>query len=503
MSQLPEFCNPIEAEKILKSTTNPKHKAQILLMLDAGLRVSEVTNLSWKDLDFRKRILKVQSLKKRDNDQPPRQIPMSERLYDSFAELVDKKGKSEGYVFANPKGAPPSRQSVNNLLRGIESKSPEIVRLHPHKLRHTFATNLRAQGAKIEDIRDLLGHEKTDTSLIYAHADPEELRRKIEASQPKKTWYQRAKIFLGLQNKRRRLQVITTDPRLLVGRINEVKQIEKLISKNISVIITGEIGVGKSHLLNNLKFDKPVLEIDDCKDFKKSVLGIILHLFQGDKLTAQKLIFADQTPDKIDAKVSKESLINLCLLLKQITEKNEYILKIGDLDSVTPSVVKALQVLKEHFVIITTSRAVKMENTSFLWDFDKIEIKPLSREDSLKLFHRLLVTEEIENLEFVRNKIYETSEGNPRIITELSERLLKEDFINGEITEEICNGYLGRQTKEIDMSIYLLLIFGSLVVLKYIGRETGEESFRFIGSCIMIVMLFARYFFNAVRRKNI
>lgn len=72
-------------------------------------------------------------------------------------------------------------------------------------------------------------------------------------------------------------------------------------------------------------------------------------------------------------------------------------LKIGD--SVTPTVVRALQLLKDHFVILTTSRAVKMSTTSFLWDFEKVEIKPLTKVDSLRLFHQL--TNDLEELTFI------------------------------------------------------------------------------------------------------
>ncbi len=503
MSTTLEFCLPNETELILKSMKSEKHKAMILLMLDAGLRVSEMTNLDWLDLDFRRKVINVKSLKKREKDKVVRSIPMSSRVYDAFADYVQKKGKQKGFVFATESGTAPTRQTVNYLLRKIESENPEIERLYPHKLRHTFATGLRANGAELEDIRDMLGHEKLETSLIYAHVDPEKLRAIINKAQPKKSLWDRFKGW-ATPKKQNKISIITSDPRLLIGRDYEVKQIEKLIEKEVSILITGPVGIGKTHLINNLKFSRTILEIDDCKDFKKSIASIILHLFGGDKEQAAQLIFSSSDRSTLELKMSKHSLPNLCELLKQITTKNEYILKIADLDQVTPGTVKALQILKEHFIVITTARNIKIENTPFCWDFEKIELKPLKREESLRLFHRLTDSYQIEDIEFVRNKVHDTAEGNPRAIFELSQRITKEPYINGKIVEEIANNYLGKVVKEIDMSIYLLFLFiAGFAFMKVRGREMGEEGWRTISGGIMIILLFARYFFSKTRRRTI
>jgi integrase/recombinase XerD len=498
-----DFLLPQETQTILDNTKSVSDRLKILLLHDAMMRVSEMTNLDWKDIDFRRRIITVKSLKKKDKGSE-RQIPMSDRIYDEFAEYVKEKGKErKGLVFATSNGTAPSRQSMNYLLRKTEKKTPEIQgKLHPHLFRHSGATNMRANGATIEDIRDMLGHERVETSLIYAHADPERIRQIINTATPKKTFFERLKERI-FPVKKRKVQIITATTEI-IGRETEIKKIEQLLSKEISIILTGKIGIGKTHILNNLKFGKPVLEIDDCKDFKKSIANILLHLFTGDKEAVAQLIFDKSDRSEIERKMSKHSLINICDLLREVTQPKEYILKIGDIDQITPSVVKALENLKEHFVIITSARNIKMENTSFAWDFEKVEIKELKREDSLRLFHRLTDTFEIQEIEFVRNKVYDTSEGNPRAIVELAQRITKEDFINARNVEEICNSYLGRVVKEIDMSLpFLLLFIIAFAILKVRGREMGEEGWRTISGGIMIILLFARYFFSKTRRRTI
>lgn len=81
------------------------------------------------------------------------------------------------------------------------------------------------------------------------------------------------------------------------------------------------------------------------------------------------------------------------------------------------------------------------------------------------------------------------------MITELAERIRRQSVVDAYVVDEICNTYLGRQTCEIDVSRYLLLIFGGLIIFKCIGRETGKQGLTFIGSAIMVLVMFGRCFF--------
>jgi site-specific recombinase XerD len=54
------------------------------------------------------------------------------------------------------------------MIKQLENMNPEVEDVHLHKLRHSFATSLRATGAELEDIRDALGHSRLETSLINA-----------------------------------------------------------------------------------------------------------------------------------------------------------------------------------------------------------------------------------------------------------------------------------------------------------------------------------------------
>lgn len=504
-AQTLDFHTRDEQEALLKVVTNPRHKVLLLLMLDAGCRVSEACSRQWEDCDFRQRTLSIYSLKKRGKEHV-RTLPLSARLYDAFAELLETKGvTAKGYIFPSKKeGEPISRHAAYKMLKRLGDDHPQLGETKPHKLRHTFATNLVANGAELLQVRDLLGHEDARTTQIYTHSDPAQLRALMDANASRaphwQVWKKRLVRILGFTQPQRRINLITTDAAFLVGRDKELKTITDLVNRDISVILTGSIGVGKTHLLQSVAFDRPTLVIDDAKEFKKSIAGALLHIL-GDKEAVASMLYQTSDLKALEKKVSGESLPNLVQTLIDATQPREYLLKIGNVDSITPTVIKALEKLKEHFTIITTAREIKMGSTSFVWDFERVELKPLDRPDSRKLIYRLIGDLEVSDLDAVMTKVYETADGNPRMIRELCERLRKEPVLSLEVVNEVADGYLGRQTQEIDMSVYLLLILGGFVGLRYYGRETGEKDLQFIGGCIMIVLLFARYFFNSTRRK--
>lgn len=498
-----KFLTIAEIDLVLSKVTNVSHRAQLLFMVDTGLRVSELIALKWSDINIRKREVRIRSLKKRGEKEAYRFVPMSERLFAALAELVTKKGKTDTYLFpGNADGKPITRASVNKWLTSLGNDHPDLPRdLHPHLFRHTFATTLRANGAEVADIQNLLGHERQDTTLIYAHADRDRLRTLIQAASPRPTFWARLRSTLfPVAPARLNLPAVLIPE--LVGRDEEAKRIQKLLANKISVIVTGPAGIGKKFLLESISYPMKVLEIDDISDFKKSIASALVHLL-GSKEAVASLLYNTTDPNALRTKVGKESLPNLCKLLTDACDKKEYILRINDLDRLTPTVAKALDILKDHFVIVTSARSIPLDKSSFVWAFEKLDLKPLSRTDTLRLFHRLTADLVMQETEWIQTKVWDTSAGNPRMTIELAERIRTELVIDAYVVDQICNDYLGKQTREIDASPYLLLGFGSLIIFKYLGREAGEQGMTFIGSAVMVIALFARYFLRIGKRKSL
>lgn len=509
MEELKEKIVPNEQlEEYLKHLSNPKHRLQVLIMRDAGLRVSELIKLKWSDFDFRTRTLKVGTLKSRSSDKKTRVVPITQRIFETAAELSEKiKPVQEEYLFPSAKrGGHIHRQSVNQTLTNLAKKHASLDRIAPHDLRHTAITALVANGGTSVEAQNFAGHNNYQTTTIYLHDDKDKIREKLEQSSRKKlTTFQKIKSQFVRKKEKPVLHLATFDNRFLVGRENEIKQINTLLSKDVSVIIVGELGTGKSHILKHLRFpkDKKVFRFDDLKLLKKSILATILELFQGDKEQAKNLIYEGKEDTEISKLISKDSLPSLCRLLCQIVKKNEYILAIDEVDTITPSAVRAIEILKTQFQIITTARSVKLQNASFVSDFEKIDLKNLDRVEGIRLIRKLASGLKIQNFEHFQNHIYNSSEGNPRIIYELVERARKEEFVDEIFVEEISSNYLGRTIKEIDVAFPLLACVAVLFAFWIYSHSESINSMRVLKFGLMVVVMFGRSLLRFFRKNTL
>lgn len=175
-----------EQEELIRiSADNSRNHVIILLMLHAGCRITEALNLCTSNIDFRGRLVHISSLKKRkDHKVRVRKVPLSHLLYKALIDYCTQMNLSGDQMLFERNGVMLTRTAINKVLRKYEMRSSLLAgtNIHPHKLRHTFATMLRTEGAKTEDIKDALGHQNISTSLIYAHQEPKTLKDLVEAS---------------------------------------------------------------------------------------------------------------------------------------------------------------------------------------------------------------------------------------------------------------------------------------------------------------------------------
>ena len=143
-----------------------------------------------------------------------------------------------------------------------------------------------------------------------------------------------------------------------------------------------------------------------------------------------------------------------------------------------------------------------MSQASFLSNFQKLTIKPLNRIVATQLIVQLSkpLKNRIEDYETYKNHIYEQTGGNPLFITELIDRFSKEPIISIDHIRDIRHT---AALKEIDMSVPVVILFSSLMVLRYIGGEFEDDSgaFRLFGGVFLLFALFARSIFNYGKRR--
>ena len=160
--KLPTYYSKEEITKIINVTVNIKHKAMIMVMFSAGLRISELLEL--KPCDILSDVMQVHV--KESKGRKDRYTLLSEKTL-KVLRLYFKEKKPKEYLFEGMWGGKYSATSFRNVL----DKSVKLANVNKkgssHVLRHTFATHLLEAGVDIRYIQELLGHSSSKTTEIY------------------------------------------------------------------------------------------------------------------------------------------------------------------------------------------------------------------------------------------------------------------------------------------------------------------------------------------------
>lgn len=159
---LPVVLSKNEIKKIFGQTNNVKHKLALSLMYASGLRVSEITRLKVKDLDFDTGFIYVRQGKGFKD----RKTLLPKILFSVLQRYVLNK-KVKDYVFESLRGGKLTERSIQKVFCQALKMSGIKKQATCHSLRHSFATHLLESGTDIRYIQELLGHKRLETTQIY------------------------------------------------------------------------------------------------------------------------------------------------------------------------------------------------------------------------------------------------------------------------------------------------------------------------------------------------
>ncbi len=163
--RLPECLTQEEMSRFLDVLGNTKHKLILTLTYGSGFRVSEVVNLKVKDLDFQAGYGWIRNGKGGKD----RQFIIPDRLNQELrAWIAEHHLQTEDWLFLGYKGQHYNESSVRKILEEARIAA-ELKHITPHSLRHSFATHLLENGYSLLEVKELLGHSKIETTLIYTH----------------------------------------------------------------------------------------------------------------------------------------------------------------------------------------------------------------------------------------------------------------------------------------------------------------------------------------------
>ena len=161
---LPEVLSEQEIVTVIRQIENIKHKAIVLLIYSAGLRLSEVVNLRIKDIDSERMNVFVQQAKGRKD----RYTLLSKKVLPVLRDYF-KEYKPKEWLFEGAKGRQYSVSSVQTIVKDAYAKAGIKKKVSTHTLRHSFGTHLLENGTDLRYIQSLMGHNSSKTTEIYTH----------------------------------------------------------------------------------------------------------------------------------------------------------------------------------------------------------------------------------------------------------------------------------------------------------------------------------------------
>lgn len=191
--KLPRFFYEKEMEALFASVTgtmplDQRNQALLEILYATGIRVSECANLTLSSIDFSSGVLLIHGKGNKD-----RYVPFGSFAADALEyyltsgrkELMNKFHKDHTYVFVNHHGEQITATGIEYVLNQLIKKSTLDSDIHPHMLRHTFATHLLNNGADMRTVQELLGHSNLSTTQIYAHVTKESLQKNYRNFHPR------------------------------------------------------------------------------------------------------------------------------------------------------------------------------------------------------------------------------------------------------------------------------------------------------------------------------
>lgn len=191
--KLPQFFYEKEMRQVFDSLVGHdklvvRNRAMFELFYATGMRLSEMASLKLDQIDFDLKIILVHGKGNKD-----RYVPFGKDAFDALKEYRDTarpalldQNKDLGYVFLNNRGQRLTGRGIEYIMQQVFIKAGVGGKVHPHMLRHSFATEMLNNGADLRSVQELLGHESLSTTQIYTHVTMKHLQADYQKFFPRK-----------------------------------------------------------------------------------------------------------------------------------------------------------------------------------------------------------------------------------------------------------------------------------------------------------------------------
>ena len=183
--KLPQVLDVADAVQLVEVATDAplglRDRALLELFYSSGLRLSEVCALKWADLDFAQGLVTVLG-----KGSKQRIVPVGSHARNALAALREEAAGQPGdFVFPGRGGAQISSRAVQLRVKKLAAQRGVYKRVHPHLLRHSFASHMLESSGDLRGVQELLGHADIATTQIYTHLDFQHLAKVYDAAHPR------------------------------------------------------------------------------------------------------------------------------------------------------------------------------------------------------------------------------------------------------------------------------------------------------------------------------
>jgi len=182
--KLPQVLDPDEAKALVEVPTDAplglRDRALLELFYSSGLRLSELCALRWRDLDLDEALVTVLGKGRKQ-----RSVPLGSHARNALREWRASTGAMpEAPVFPGRNGTITPR-AIQLRVRQLAQQQGLFKRVHPHLLRHSFASHILESSGDLRGVQELLGHADIATTQIYTHLDYQHLAKVYDAAHPR------------------------------------------------------------------------------------------------------------------------------------------------------------------------------------------------------------------------------------------------------------------------------------------------------------------------------
>ena len=173
-------------EKILDQQLWLRDKAMLELLYSSGLRLAELQGLSFKDIDFNRMLLRITG-----KGNKTRIVPFGQKAKDSLLlwmsvyRIWQGDLRADFSIFISKKGQTLTPRQIENRVKYQAQRAGVNVDLHPHLLRHCFASHMLSASGDLRSVQEMLGHSNLSTTQIYTHVDFDQLAKVYDQSHPR------------------------------------------------------------------------------------------------------------------------------------------------------------------------------------------------------------------------------------------------------------------------------------------------------------------------------